>query len=82
MSETKWTKAPWKYDRATDQVDCEGGTICHGIGWAPNGPLLAAAPDLYAALAALEPWLDHIPGGIGAEIDEARAALAAARGAP
>jgi hypothetical protein len=41
---------------------------------------VAAAPELYAALAALDPYLDHIPGGIGAEIDDARAALAKAEG--
>jgi hypothetical protein len=32
------------------RVDSRNGTICSGIGWAPDAHLIAAAPDLYAAL--------------------------------
>lgn len=53
MAETKWTGGRWTFDRETGQVDCDGGTVAHDIGWAPNGRLIAAAPDLAAALAAL-----------------------------
>ena len=44
------TPGPWKWDRATGQVDCDGGTIAHRIDWAPNGPLIAAAPDMATVL--------------------------------
>ena len=50
MAKTKWTEGRWTFDKATGQVDCDGGTVAHNIGWAPNGRLIAAAPDLYGAL--------------------------------
>ena len=40
----------WEYDDGTGQVDVADGTICVGITWRPNGHLIAAAPDLLAAL--------------------------------
>lgn len=44
------TKAPWTYDQETGQINCEGGTVATGVTWKPNGPLLAAAPELLEAL--------------------------------
>jgi hypothetical protein len=42
--------------------------------------LLAASEKMLSALEGLEPYLDHIPGGIGAEIDDAREAIRSAKG--
>jgi hypothetical protein len=78
------TPGKWTYDPRTDQVDCDGGTICHGIGWAPNGPLLAAAPALLDALRRLTALIEEPRQPNLWETDAvlmaARAALAAAVG--
>ena len=84
MAKTKWTEGRWTFDKAAAQVDCDGGTIAHDIGWAPNGRLIAAAPDLAAALAevlrivaARDGEGNVIPSHM---LDGARRALARARG--
>lgn len=51
MTERKWTKGPWVYDGTRIRRD-DGGTIAdmrykNGDN---DGPLIAAAPDLYDAL--------------------------------
>lgn len=98
MNEPKFTPGPWRLDadshiRATN--DDRHKTIAlippdfHSADiWDANAHLIAAAPDLYKALAHLEPYLDaivcyastieeHPPNGF---ILETKAALAKARG--
>jgi hypothetical protein len=59
MNEPKWTKGPWRI--------AGKGTIRAGQGWIAdvhwqnreaNARLIAAAPDLYAALEMAQLWLD------------------------
>jgi len=82
------TPGPWTYYRNGDQsqVDCTTGTICQSIAWAPNGPLIAAAPDLLAALKGVawgdRPcWCGYVVGDTHTwHCREARAAIAKAEG--
>ena len=74
----------WEYDDGTGQVDVADGTICVGITWRPNGYLIAAAPDLLAALKQLTKGMnedfDSTPRVFAVEVREARAAIAKAEG--
>jgi hypothetical protein len=87
MSETKWTPGPWQTEEnhivagAVRVAVVDTPNIHGGVDWIEcdyNARLIAAAPDLYAALSAL---LDDVgrtnsmPGAV-----QARAALAKARG--
>jgi hypothetical protein len=100
MAETKWTPGPWSivpagedewgevnvFDRvlvaAHRHVSVEGRTDVEANA---NARLIAAAPDLYAALEGAlvlaEKWADYAEGGPKTRaIIRARAALARARG--
>ena len=73
----------WEYDDGTGQVDVADGTICVGITWRPNGHLIAAAPDLLAALKFCRNVIDanlamELSEKIG--IEKADAAIAKAEG--
>ncbi len=94
MIKAKHTPGPWRLEPKLDHDGHKRRSIWSdargmvGYVYGDNNParadadahLFAAAPDLLAALKALEPYLDHIPGGIGAEIDHARDAIARAEG--
>ena len=75
------TKGPWTYDRSTGQVDVSTGTICNGISWAANGPLIAAAPELLEALTYLVAQApSSARGSLGKAMDAAYKAIAKAEG--
>jgi hypothetical protein len=101
VNETKWTPGPWvvegtasatvaaRHDGAAEIAEVIAtGSMTHGERRA-NAHLIAAAPDLYAALADLlscasdRSWA-HITSGPcrckGCSIDRAEAALSRARG--
>ena len=96
MNEPKFTPGPWVNNQGRIESDLEHGWVndgwciaeCNGPQAEINAHLIAAAPDLYKALAHLEPYLDaivcyastieeHPPNGF---ILETKAALAKARG--
>jgi hypothetical protein len=104
VNETKWTPGPWvvegtasatvaaRHDGAAEIAEVIAtGSMTHGERRA-NARLIAAAPDLYAALAALAAEVETIPdamariapevrvGRDNPALDRARAALARARG--
>ena len=95
MNETKFTPGPWKISEYRNShsmiiVGSDEWDVAE-VGYPnrdANAHLIAAAPDLYKALANLEPYLDaivcyastieeHPPNGF---ILETKAALAKARG--
>lgn len=87
MSETAFTPGAWLVAEEAKIKHPEGTLIAQAQYW-PDAHLIAAAPDLYKALANLEPYLDaivcyastieeHPPNGF---ILETKAALAKARG--
>ncbi len=97
MSETKFTPGPWRVRAHTSQpndrvvVDTFGGSVaCVYRDMGENEPpreanahLIAAAPDLYAALEALHRATAILPASMdepGSPQALARAALAKARG--
>lgn len=101
MSETKFTPGPWRQNPAAKHeiiADSESLVICRTpsasgliMKAAPyNGTLIAAAPDLYAALNALVAAEDQFIADVDITVDDlitdavkaARAALAKARGEP
>jgi len=88
--ETKWTLGPWRYDRTNgspttgqhmiaggkpgylaEARDCGSGDVI------ANAHLIAAAPDLYAALEMAQLWLS-VDGRF--DMQGINAALAKARG--
>ena len=90
MSDTKFTPGPWRYDRTNGSPttgehmiagakpgylaevrDCGSGDV------RANAHLIAAAPDLYAALEMAQLWLD-VDGRF--DMQGINAALAKARG--
>ena len=90
---TKHTPGPWQTEKKADGnveiLDEDGFVLAEFFGedgdpdcWpvTANATLAKASPDMLEALEGLEPYFDHIPGGIGAEIDAAREAIAKARG--
>lgn len=95
MSEPKWTPGPYRVYRVghietrltdlgpeeTYPIVANGEVIARGASKS-NAYLLAAAPELYAALAAVLGWLDDNPTGLGmlAATNNARQVLAKARG--
>jgi hypothetical protein len=90
MADPKHTPGPWwagerapKHLGSVIAIMSSGTKVATGVAHAwteADAALIAAAPELLAALKALDPHLDHIPGGIGGEIDDARAAIAKAEG--
>lgn len=90
MAEPKHTPGPWwasarapKHLGSVILISSSAPGVATGVAHAwteADARLIAAAPELLAALKALDPYLDHIPGGIGGEIDDARAAIAQAEG--
>lgn len=79
MSETKFTPGPWRVKAAaggTAIVLATSGTPAI-VNSHENARLIAAAPDLYAALEAVVAVADRAT----VEFDAARAALLKARGA-
>jgi hypothetical protein len=50
------TPGPWNPVPHDNRVDCEGGTIAERIPWTPNTHLIAAAPDMLAALEYILSW--------------------------
>lgn len=78
MSERKWTPGPWAVRDARGirgaNGECVASTYCAAP--AEDANLIAAAPDLYEALADIHSKLDHNL----AEYDAADKALAKARG--
>ena len=91
MSETKWTQGPWVVDeRGTAHQPSVMAKLSHvaSVGnaqpwceakpqWLANAQLIAAAPDLYAAL---EPYVNNCDNDECEYCIRARAALAKARG--
>jgi len=95
MSDTKWTPGPWTVARAgwTDE-----GNVWYSLegvkeACAPDGRLIAAAPDLYEALQSVHAFLtdpavgtwqymegDGFYRDLGKELANITAALAKARG--
>lgn len=89
-----WTRAKAQGSHWNNLI-CEGSEIVAlvngtgyptGIGWSPvsgqRAQLIAAAPDLLAALTYVLPWLEaHIGQGLSAhELDNIRATIAKATG--
>ena len=84
------TQGPWTFNRSRGQVDCNGGTICHNIGWSENGQAISAVPEMYEVLRAVLPLLnlmaDTTKGepafndGVKRVLEGARAAVAKAEG--
>jgi hypothetical protein len=78
QKEVKWTPGPWEVDGSKVCYDLDGtkDNICNTVWQEANAHLIAAAPDLYEALAEIMDWVvnDH-PASV-----KARAALAKARG--
>ena len=94
--ETKWTPGPWRYDRTNGSPttgehmiagakpgylaevrDCGSGDV------RANAHLIAAAPDLYAALERTLNFIANTESEMGETLpcgDVARAAIAKARG--
>ncbi len=65
MSETKHTPGPWHYNAGGGAVHTTEAVPTEVVAsfvdeW--NGPLIAAAPDLFAALAALRNAADPVLG--------------------
>jgi len=81
MNPQKHTPGPW-VNAWGKIVDAEGKAICmvtyrkNG----DNGALLAAAPDLLAALKVAESALDAYSGGESSDLETIRAAIARAEG--
>lgn len=79
----KHTAGPWKIEQPAHQqskrvVDCTNGDSIAGIiRHEPDAALIAAAPDL---LAALETMLEYDTGTPDDVLKQARAALAKAKG--
>lgn len=97
MSETKWTAGPWRVgvcpcgNRHCQLFNTSNGLFPAGSGYSEDDArLIAAAPELYAALEDTEFLLRMLaenPGDVGCMIDslkrsaaDAHAALAKARG--
>lgn len=98
MSKTKFTRGPWNVERGQGKhvghvvVTAQGmpahSPLAHIPDWDESeakvdASLIAAAPDLYAALALVLKWQTDDPGDLdehGAVMDAVRAALAKARG--
>jgi hypothetical protein len=91
MSETKWTPGPWRLNEWNHVVGPNGKEIrCTGLSLAggnigmdepeANDRLIAAAPDLYAALADIVDVMDRLGGVQSERMNRARRALARARG--
>jgi hypothetical protein len=91
MEATKWTPGPWRLNEWRHVVGPNGKEIrCTGLSLAggnvgleepeANDALIAAAPDLYAALADLVDVIDRLGAIRSSRMDDARAALAKARG--
>ncbi|QRY69153.1 hypothetical protein JVX98_13420 [Ensifer sp. PDNC004] len=66
MSETKHTRGPWEFDGPPDNIIVWSGPearVCFLTSDGPteaNGRLIAAAPDLLAALKAAEPYVEAL----------------------
>ena len=94
MSETRFTPGPWRIVRYCEDIEIANvADLLHFYGGETaeaNAALIAAAPELYAALEAMVARFDeynahYIYDGNGViparpELDKARAALAKARG--
>lgn len=100
MSERKWTPGPWLFHQpwaGFSKITGPSGELIFGIAAGAdherqssdvcdaNARLIAAAPELYAALEAITDQLERIgdtrPHKDGQFIDDARAALKKAQGA-
>lgn len=75
MSESKHTPGPWIFNNSTNTVHANRADeqICW-VKFADNGPVIAAAPLIYAALRKIASCESHYPGDV---VAIARAALAA-----
>lgn len=90
MSAPKFTPGSWRVESDRQGCDCvvgPRGVVADTIGMEANAHLIAAAPDLYAALQALMPVLDDLttldePFPAEDAVIAARAALAKADGEP
>jgi len=87
MAETRWTPGPWHADREFDICGEDGHVIADCFGKPANARLMAAAPELYEALAKLVPRFERACAHAGSDEEfiaeataTARAALAKARG--
>jgi hypothetical protein len=86
--ETKWTPGPWEMGwmpadeqcRHTVETADRGQVIATKIRSVADAQILAAAPDLYEALAEIVRVLDSLGGVQSSRVIAARAALAKARG--
>ena len=80
MSETKHTPAPWI--ASGTWVSTSDSSLIANCGTDANAGLIAAAPDLLAACEGLVDWIDpnEAMDGLNREIDDARAAIAKAKG--
>ena len=80
MSETRHTPGPWiAYGTWVSTSD---GPLIADCDTDVNADLIAAAPDLLAACEGLVDWIDpnEAMDGLNREIDDARAAIAKAKG--
>ena len=82
MSERKWTPGPWAVRDARGirgaNGECVASTYCAAP--AEDAHLIAAAPELYAALErSVKAWTSD-PDRMGPMIRQAKAALSKARG--
>lgn len=93
MSGRAWTPGPWslRWERGgSAYIDARNGTVCEiEIGWRPDALLIAAAPDLFEALASVIAANDEFRRALPADwqsdpvndaCDAARAALSKAEG--
>lgn len=84
MSNQGWTLGPWRARDADVQIFGYNVSIAHcvttGLPAKANAQLMAAAPDLYAALLAIERSADYGADDNRPLMQAARAALAKARG--
>ncbi|MBN1404169.1 MAG: hypothetical protein JW942_06875 [Opitutales bacterium] len=97
MSETKHTPGPWRSGNTSDTVVCDtmpagalqgsdavdyygGYLICESVATC-NRNIIAAAPDMLAALRAVDLWIAHHDGEIPSRIlDQVSDAIVKAEG--
>lgn len=88
MSETRWTLGPWSRVDTPDYAEIHAPGTKQAValvGTAEDADLIAAAPDLYAALVAALEYValyesEHMSNKALAVHQKGRAALARARG--
>ena len=85
MADLTFSSAPWKageqYGDVIDVEDAEGGTVAQVFCSKPDATLIASAPELLAALRAVDAaW--STDEDVDFPVDQVRAAIARAEGRP